>query len=114
MNARDLFLRISAAWPQSVNISNRQPAPSGGHWFPALAQTHHEIEDAIDHTVDHWGNVAAWSFYQAIVEYANTVYLHGDRILEVRSMPLEIFNQRVIRNLSSPEFEEERNAYEGL
>lgn len=114
MKAHDLFPRISAAWPPSVDISNRQLSPSGKHWFPALAETHHEVEDAIDHTVDHWGNIAAWSFYQAIVEYANTVHPHSNRMLEVRSVPLELFNQKVIRNLSSPDFEEERNAYEGL
>ena len=114
MNAHDLFVRISAAWPASVDISNRQLASSGKHWFPALAEEHHKVEDAIDCTVDHWGNVGAWSFYQAIVEYANTAYSRGERIVEVRSVPLELFNQRVVRNLASPDFEKERSAYEGL
>ena len=114
MNVHDLFVRISAAWPTNIDISNRKQSPDGKHWCPALAEEHHKVEDAIDHTVDHWGNVGAWSFYQAIFEHANTAYSRGERIVEVRSVPLELFNQKVIRNLASPGFEKERSSYEEL
>ncbi len=114
MRAIDLFQRIADEWPASVDISKPESSPGGGIWFPSLAKIWHEVEDSIDHTEDHWGNIACWAFYQAISSHASALHAQGFQLLEVNSVPLEIFHDRVTKNLNSDGWENERGAYRGL
>ena len=114
MHARELFERILRAWPSVLDVSDRKPSPSGGYWFPALASINQRFEDTIDFVNDHWSNIGAWSFYQAMLSYAGQMYEEGHRTLTPASMPLALFDDRVRKNLQASGFEEQAAAYEPL
>jgi hypothetical protein len=96
-----------------VDISDRKPRQDG-YWFPLLASINQGVEEKVDFAHDHWSSVGAWSFYQAMVSYADEMYKAGHRTLSPASMPLALFDDRVRSNLRASGFEEQARSYERL
>jgi hypothetical protein len=114
MQARALFDRVVGMWPDDVDISAREPTPSGGWWFPELGRIRGEIEGSIDHSLDHWACVGSDAFYWAVTRQANLLYESGGRRISPSSVSLSFFDHAMRTLLQAEGWEAEAVAYEPL
>jgi hypothetical protein len=114
MEVLALYNRIRAMWPKEVDISDGRRVGKTGYYFPTLSSIWSDIEDRIDHKVDHWGNVGCWSFWQAAHRKAIDLHRRGERTLDVDSITVASFDHYVKSNLADKDWEKERNEYKGL
>jgi hypothetical protein len=114
MNARTLFARAAIHWPASVELLSPQKSASSELGFPALASVNSDVERCIDFSTDHWGNIAAWSFYQAATSVAREFTSQGRTTLWIKDIPIEVFDECVRKNLAGADFAEERLQYIGI
>jgi hypothetical protein len=82
--------------------------------FPTLSKTYAAIEDRIDHKVDHWGNIFAWSMFQACHSHARSLLEQGVTEIAILEVPLGIIDRYVVFNLSEEGWAEERAQYSAL
>lgn len=110
-----MYNRIRAMWPKEVDISDgRRVRRTPYFYFPTLSSIRSDIEDRIDHKVDHWGSVGAWAFWQAAHCKAIDLHRRGERTLDVDSIEVALFDHYVKSNLAGEGWEKERNEYRGL
>ena len=114
MTTIDLFNLCTRHWPASVDLSHAGKNASGGLWFHALAEIQRHVEERAEIETDHWASVACWSFYQAITAHAARLVGDGIRCVVIAEVPLLLFDQRVRQNLDAPDWEPERDAYQGI
>ena len=80
-----------------------------------MAQINHEVEDKIDYDeVGDWSNIAAWSFYQAVTEYARELAEIDVHRLTISDVPMGIFDKWVRFNLDCSDWSAQRNEYTGI
>jgi hypothetical protein len=113
MTLEDLYKRHIQLWSRQIRINDGYPI-STGYVLPSLSKSHAEIEDKIDHAVDHWGNVFTWSMFQACHEFGQQASQRGAEFLDLSSIPLEVIDRRVRANLESENWAIERAQYQGL
>ena len=113
MNAQDLYNLVRPLWPEKIDISDGK---LDNQRFMSLnmCNAYRKIEDAIDFEVEHWKNLGAWSFSQAVWKHAKECFEKGVHVIELSNISLESFNFQVTSNLCEKSWKNERNQYSGL
>jgi hypothetical protein len=114
MSLEEIYDRYIGLWPMHIGISDGTPAAGDGYLFPELDRVHDEAEGRIEHPTDHWGSLFTWSMFQATHKYARMAASRGEVQIDIRSVPFELIDEYVRKNLTQPEWQPERSRYVGF
>jgi hypothetical protein len=113
MTLEQILKRYIHLWPDHIRVSDGHPAGSG-YMLPSLSRIHAEIEEKIDHTQDHWGNLFTWSMFQACHEQGKHASEQGAEFLELSRVPLAAIDRWVRSNIEGEDWAKERAEYRGM
>lgn len=114
VDAATLLALCKSGWPAVVDLSGAQPLDAGQVWWPLLASIRRQQEREIDVASDHWLNLGAWAWYQAVTVHAAAMQDGGATSLRIDDVPLALFDRMVRANLQGGGWEAERAAYVGI
>lgn len=114
MNAQDLYNLVRPLWPDNLDISDGELLENGGFMSLNMSNVYQIIEDSIDFKVEHWKNLGAWSFKQAVWKHAKERFENGIYVIELSNISLESFDFQVKSNLCEESWVSERAQYSGL
>jgi len=114
MQFHNLYNRIIKLWPEEIDISDGYPTSEKGFMFPTLSSYWGVAEEEIDHSIDHWGNVGVWSFFQAFHNAARELYDNGEKCLKTKDVSKNEIDKRIRSNIEPEEWQELLDKYVGL
>jgi hypothetical protein len=104
MKCSDLFENIRKHWPDEIDLNDNV--------LEQLNPIYWSLESKIDHDNKPWLDISAWAFHQAIYIFSKQEMKQGLNKLIVSQMPMRLFNEQMIFNLSEDCWEKERQLYE--
>jgi hypothetical protein len=114
MNVQNLYNLVRPLWPDNIDISDGKLLENSGFMSLNMSNVYQKIEDSIDFEVEHWKNLGAWSFEQAVWKHAKECFENGVYVIELSNISLESFDFQVKSNLCEESWESERGQYLGL
>lgn len=110
----ELFELTRARWPDRIKIFIVQN-DLGTQFItePCLSEIYKSIEESLDKN-DHWNQIAAWSFNQALDKLSRNKFQRADYILRPSDVSLDSFNTMMKRNLSDESWSVEREIFANL
>ena len=91
MKCSTLFENIKKYWPSElivdVNITDE------------INKLYWDVYSKIDHKKEHWLEVSAWSFHQALCKFKEAEVANGKTVIQISNMPMELFNTQMLFNL---------------
>lgn len=110
MKIHEIYNQYIYLWPERIRIDDGYVC-GNGFMFPTLNEIHHAIEERIDHSKDHWGNIFTWSMFQAFHNLAIELLDKGYKEIITSAVSLNSIGQCVIRNLSGDGWKEQLALY---
>ena len=104
MKCLDLFERVVPLWPSNVELDT--------HGIKKLREHYWEVEAGIDYPNDPWLEIAAWAFHQSLWSYLNSEVAQGAAVLSPSKVPVALFHENMLSNLSDETWAQERTEYE--
>ncbi|WP_156360116.1 hypothetical protein [Sphingomonas sp. Leaf10] len=101
MDKVELFERVRILWPKRIEIEDSN----------ALWRVYKCIEEFAPDD-DHWLQLAAWAFHQALHAYADRVRSEDCLTISPENVFFEEFDRRMRFNLADESWEMERKLYE--
>ncbi|WP_434404270.1 hypothetical protein [Sphingobium sp. DN12] len=101
IDPQEMFDRVKQLWPAEV---------------PILGNEQNDIYWSLERRLgdDHWMQIAAWSFHQAVEKYAKAAFAQGKETLLTSSITVTDFDANMRGNLNHESWSADRPLYGGL
>ena len=105
MKCSNLFKIVKGYWPSEIVVDmNLQDQINKLYWG---------VDSKIDHQKEHWLNLSAWSFHQALCKFKDVEVANGNLTIRISNIPIELFNDQMLFNLGGDDcWENEREEYQ--
>jgi hypothetical protein len=110
---RELFESTRRLWPPQLRLTDINRSGTAIGTEPPLYEVYETVTSRLPRD-DHWAQVAAWSFHQALDKLGRRKFKRSQSILRPLDVSFRSFNTRMLSNLDQADWEAEREAYLAL